>query len=99
MSDKELEVFGVDWEGLQDETLLHSLHRNYAHKEGSSTWLGQHGPPSNLNEVQVDPPSGLMTANEIQGMDMVLALIHCSSEEGDVVQLWHSALIYAQSLY
>ena len=99
MSDEELEVFGVDWEGLQDETLLRSLRRNYAHEEGSSTWLGRHGPPSNLNEVQVDPPSGLMTADEIQGMDMALASIRRSSEEGDVVQLWRSALIYVRTLY
>ncbi|KAJ3717149.1 hypothetical protein C8R42DRAFT_566798, partial [Lentinula raphanica] len=56
MSDAELEVFGVDWEGLQDETLLQSLRRNYAHEQGLNTWLGRSGPPEHLNEVRVDPP-------------------------------------------
>ncbi|KAJ3762574.1 hypothetical protein EV360DRAFT_92379 [Lentinula raphanica] len=53
MTDAELEVFGVDWEGLGDETLLQSLRRNYAHEQGSNTWLGQLGPPQQLNEVRL----------------------------------------------
>ncbi|KAJ3841308.1 hypothetical protein F5878DRAFT_650604 [Lentinula raphanica] len=57
MSDEELEVFGVDWEGLRDDDLLRSLRQNYVHEQGSNTWLGRHGPPERLNEVEVLPPS------------------------------------------
>ncbi|KAJ3868130.1 hypothetical protein EV359DRAFT_70730 [Lentinula novae-zelandiae] len=49
MTDEELEVFGLDWEGLRDEALLQSLRRNYSN-EGSSSWLGQRGPPPELNQ-------------------------------------------------
>lgn len=99
MSDEELEVFGVDWEGLQDETLLRALRRNYAHEEGSSTWHGRHGPPPNLNEVQVDPPSGIVTTDQIRSLDDALQHIPQSSEQVDVVNLWTTALAYVRTLY
>ncbi|KAJ3740707.1 hypothetical protein EV360DRAFT_57925, partial [Lentinula raphanica] len=51
--------FGLDWEPLEDNDLTQTLRGNYAHEEDASTWLGRHGPPPNLNEVQVDPPEGL----------------------------------------
>ncbi|KAJ3753686.1 hypothetical protein EV360DRAFT_96915 [Lentinula raphanica] len=50
MTHEELEVFGVDWEGLRDDALLSLLRRNYSH-EGSGSWLGQRGPPPELNRV------------------------------------------------
>ncbi|KAJ3965215.1 hypothetical protein EV361DRAFT_974035 [Lentinula raphanica] len=99
MTDAELEVFGVDWEGLRDNDLLRSLRRNYAHEEGSNTWLGRGGPPEHLNEVRVDPPSGLMTAHEIQPLDVLLLTFPCRYNETDVVNIWHSALVYTRTLY
>ncbi|KAE9396938.1 hypothetical protein BT96DRAFT_824073 [Gymnopus androsaceus JB14] len=99
MSDEELEVFGIDWEGLQDETLLRALRKNYVHEEGTSTWHGRHGPPPNLNEVQVDPPSSRLTAIQTQSLDGALHHIPRSSEEADVVCLWVTALAHARTLY
>ncbi|KAJ3755178.1 hypothetical protein EV360DRAFT_50223, partial [Lentinula raphanica] len=99
MSDAELEVFGVDWEGLQDEELLRTLRRNYAHEEGSNTWLGQRGPPAQLNEVQVDPPSGLMTAHEVQDLDNSISSITRIADESDAVNLWRTALVHSRSVY
>ncbi|KAJ3826433.1 hypothetical protein F5880DRAFT_1476277 [Lentinula raphanica] len=96
MNNEELEMFGVDWEGLRDEDLLSSLRQNYAHEQGHNTWLGQHGPPERLNSVEVEPPSGSMTADEVQLMDEALRSITRSPNEGDVVNLWRSALIYAR---
>lgn len=94
MSDEELEVFGVDWEGLQDETLLQALHRNYAQEEGTSTWHGYHGPPPNLNHMQVDLPSGLLTADQIQSLNNALQHITQNSEQAGVVNLWVTAYVH-----
>ncbi|KAJ3976269.1 hypothetical protein EV361DRAFT_968846 [Lentinula raphanica] len=99
MSDQELEDFGVDCEDLQDEQLLRALRRNYAHEEGASTWLGRHGPPPILNEVQVDPPSGSMTTEDIQILEDLLRLIPRTAVEAHVVHLWCAALLYARARY
>ncbi|KAJ3976241.1 hypothetical protein EV361DRAFT_790771 [Lentinula raphanica] len=99
MTDEELEVFGVDWDGLQDNLLLDSLRSNYAHEEGTSTWLGRHGPPENLNEVQVDPPSGPLTMEEIQGLDILTGPTSNVFGEENIVQLWCTAIIYCHNLY
>ncbi|KAJ3755629.1 hypothetical protein EV360DRAFT_96085 [Lentinula raphanica] len=88
MTDAELEVFGVDWEGLRDNDLLRSLRRNYAHEEGSNTWLGRGGPPEHLNEVRVDPPSGLMTAHEIQPLDVLLLTFPTYSTNVTLFNIW-----------
>ncbi|KAJ3765411.1 hypothetical protein FB446DRAFT_655351 [Lentinula raphanica] len=99
MSDAELEVFGVDWEGFRDDQLLRALRQNYAHEEGINTWLGQSGPPEQLNEVQVEPPSGLMTSHEVEDLDNSLALIRRSANESDVMDLWRNALVHTRSVY
>ncbi|KAJ3827856.1 hypothetical protein F5880DRAFT_1473708 [Lentinula raphanica] len=101
MTDEELENFGIDWEGLQDDTLLQSLRRNYDHEEadGASTWLGRHGPPPTLNEVRVDPPTGLMTTEDVQALDESLWSINRTANEGDVVYLWSCALAFARGRY
>ncbi|KAJ3836495.1 hypothetical protein F5878DRAFT_688908, partial [Lentinula raphanica] len=99
MSDQELEVFGIDWEALQDEDLLQSLRHNYAHEEGASTWLGRHGPPPNLNEVQVDPPAGSMTTEDVQNLGYLLQNIPFTSNEAHVITLWCTALAIARAWY
>ncbi|KAJ3744567.1 hypothetical protein EV360DRAFT_57549 [Lentinula raphanica] len=100
MTDEELQVFGVDWEALQDETLLQSLRQNYAHEHERNTWLGQHGPPENLNEVQVEPPLGTMTTAEAQLMTEVLrSVTRTESEEVNVVNLWRAALVFARTIH
>lgn len=98
MSDDELEVFGVDWEGLQDETLLRALRRNYANEEGS-TWHGRQGPSPVLHEVRVDPPSGPLTTTQIRELDTVIQSIPRTSEQGDVMNLWVTALAHVRMLY
>ena len=38
-TEEELEVFSVDWEGLQDERLLHSQRTNNPDSEGWTSWI------------------------------------------------------------
>ncbi|KAJ3742284.1 hypothetical protein EV360DRAFT_57760 [Lentinula raphanica] len=99
MSDRELEDFGIDWEALEDEDLVQSLRGNYAHEEGASTWLGRHGPPLNLNEVQVDPPEGLMTIEDIEALESLLQQIPRTSVRDHVVDLWRTALTFVRAQY
>ena len=59
MTDKELEVFGIDREALCDQT-------NNTDAEGWTSWVGQIGPPANLSEVSVESPTGPMQSAEVQ---------------------------------
>ncbi|KAJ7036420.1 hypothetical protein C8F04DRAFT_954016, partial [Mycena alexandri] len=61
LSEEELEVYGVDWEGPHDDTLLHSQRENNAEETGWTSWLGRVGPPEHLNEVPVESPQGPFT--------------------------------------
>ncbi|KAJ7026741.1 hypothetical protein C8F04DRAFT_1238490 [Mycena alexandri] len=58
LSEEELEVYGVNWEGLHDDTLLQSQRENNAEETGWTSWLGRVGPPEHLNEVPVESPQG-----------------------------------------
>ncbi|KIK60693.1 hypothetical protein GYMLUDRAFT_59406 [Collybiopsis luxurians FD-317 M1] len=71
MTNEKLEVFGVDWEGLQDDDLLQSLWKNYSN-EGAGSWLGHNGPLSDLNEVSVNTPTGPLTQQQVDYLDTLL---------------------------
>lgn len=98
MTDKELEVFGVDWEGLQDETLLRTLRSHYT-DEGSGSWLGRRGPPPDLNEVAVNPPSVLLSHGQVNFLDQQLQHHIRLPREQEVIQLWIDALALATTMY
>ncbi|KAJ3927263.1 MAG: hypothetical protein NXY57DRAFT_904237, partial [Lentinula lateritia] len=98
MTDEELEVFGVDWEGLQDETLLRNLRMHYSH-EGSGSWLGHRGSPPDLNEVAVSPPSALLTQEQVIFLNQQLQHHVRLPREQEVIQLWIDALVIAKTMY
>ncbi|KAJ8082945.1 hypothetical protein PM082_008804 [Marasmius tenuissimus] len=97
LSDEDLEVFGVDWEGLHDDVLLDALRSNYSN-EGATSWIGQRGPPPDLNEVYVEPPSSSVTEDEARAIMQHVAHLPKSSRKEDVSQRWTSALIFARRL-
>ncbi|KAJ4483018.1 hypothetical protein C8J55DRAFT_535627 [Lentinula edodes] len=99
MTDEELEIFGVDWEGLQDEVLLRALRQNYAPNEGSGSWLGGRGPPPDLNTVIVDPPSTLLNPEQLAFLDQQVQNHLRLPHELEVVQLWIDALAIAKTMY
>ena len=68
MSDEDIEVYGVNWEGLYDDELLCLQRQNNSPREGSTSWIGQMG-PQHLNEVPVHTPSsGALTSDELVGL-------------------------------
>jgi hypothetical protein len=99
MSEEELEVFGVDWEGLQDDTILQSRESNNPTDEDSGSWLGRSGPPDNLNEVPVEPPSGVFSQDEILHIDTALQHFAGAVDDADVVESWVQALALAQVVH
>jgi hypothetical protein len=98
LTDEELEVYGVDWEGLQDEQLLRSQRANNSMQEGWSSWIGRTGPPENLNDVTVDSPSGLLSPHEVDALDQALPWMGVG-QQADVIDLWNHRLGYARAMY
>ncbi len=56
MDQDELEVYGIDWEALQEDDIRQSQLNNNGIQEGGSSWIGNVGPPADLNEVLVLSP-------------------------------------------
>lgn len=56
MGDEELEVYGVDWEALRDDSVRAMHAANNPITEGWTSWIGRSGPPEHLNEVVLEAP-------------------------------------------
>lgn len=100
MTDEELEVYGVDWEGLHDDRLLRSQQRNNSTSEGWSSWVGRTGPPEHLNEVPLHSPTSIaLTANDAEGISQMFdGSLSYSANDNDRISLWLHALGYARSV-
>lgn len=98
MSIEELEVYGIDWEGLQDDQVLYSRQQNNAIDEDGSSWVGQTGPPPHLNEVRVDPPAAAIDADQLGQLLLEAIGDEPINNEESRVQLWVNALAYARML-
>ncbi|KAJ7164370.1 hypothetical protein C8R46DRAFT_1163782 [Mycena filopes] len=98
LGDDELEVFGIDWQGLRDGAILDSQRQNNPTTEGSSSWVGRVGPPPDLSEVIVDPPAGTLSGDEVDGLRVAVADLMGSADEGDIIVLWTQALDYVRVL-
>ena len=99
LGEEELEVYGVDWEGLHDEQLLRSQRANNHMSEGWNSWIGHIGPPNNLNEVSVNPPVGSLLPHEVIALDQTLQTWMGSPNDTDIIALWTHALVYVQAMY
>ena len=99
LTKEELEVYGVDWERLQDEQLLHSQRGNNSTSEGWNSWIGHVGPPDHLNEVSVDPPVSSLFPGEVDALDQVLETWMHTPVDGDIIALWTHGLAYVQLMH
>lgn len=97
LSEEELEVHGVDWEALQDATVLESQRNNNSQHEEWVSWVGRTGPPARLNEVLVNAPSGpSLQQRELEAFNQTLAPWMNSGEATDIVTLWTQGLACAR---
>jgi hypothetical protein len=99
LSEEELEVYGIDWQGLHDDNLLQSQAQNNSTAEGSSSWIGRTGPPPDLSQVHVQPPPGTLTEEEVADLYNSFAHLIGSAEDTDIFSLWNQALAYVRVLY
>ncbi|KAJ7714981.1 hypothetical protein B0H16DRAFT_1340317, partial [Mycena metata] len=97
MDEEELEVYGINWAGLRNDTLLESQQANNPTSEGATSWVGRVGPPplSDLSNVVVEPPPGLLQEGE--EVDLYNAV--GSAQDEDCIAVWTHALAHARYLH
>ncbi|KAJ3513257.1 hypothetical protein NLJ89_g3052 [Agrocybe chaxingu] len=98
MSREELEVYGIDWEGLRNDRLLESRQVNNGIEEGVTSWVGESGPPARLNEVIVDSPDNPLTDEALTWLNAEIAPWMGGTDDDSRILLWAHALAAAQSL-
>lgn len=98
MSPEELEVYGVDWEALRDDRLLHSQQINNEIHEEATSWVGQRGPPADLNEVRVDSPPTPIDEEGCLWLRERLAQWLGRADDNSVISAWSYGLAYARQL-
>lgn len=94
MSPEELEVYGVDWEGLQDDRLLQSQRNNNSIQEPAMSWIGRDGPPENLNEVPLDDPELPLTYEECVQLEERVAFWVNRADDNSVILAWSHGLAF-----
>lgn len=98
MSPEELEVYGVDWEALREDRLLHSRQVNNGSNEEETSWIGQTGPPCNLNEVRVDSPPTPLADDVGVWLEERLSQWLGQADDNSVVSAWSYGLAYARQV-
>ena len=97
--EEELEIYGIDWQGLRDDGVLHSQAQNNSHAEGSSSWVGRTGPPPDLGHVTVQPPMGTLTEEEVDNLYNAFSHLIGRAEDTNIILLWTQALAHVRVLY
>lgn len=67
--------------------------------EAAGSWLGQNSPPENLNRIDVEPPRGMFTDEEILAIDNGLLPLLGAIGDDEVAVLWTEALALAHSFH
>ena len=99
ITEEEMEVYGVDWEGLNHDRLLQSQRENNHIQEGLSSWIGQTGPPQHLNEVPVyTQSSDALTSEELLGFSDTVRPWYGLPDNKSKLIAWSQGLGYARAV-
>lgn len=98
MTEAELEVYGIDWRGLQDEQVLQSQAANNSSDEGWSSWIGRIGPPAHLSDIPVESPEGFLSPQELMSLNAILEPLQASSAHDDLVTMWTAGLVFLNTI-
>ncbi|KAJ7572202.1 hypothetical protein C8J56DRAFT_1009167 [Mycena floridula] len=90
LSDDELEVYGLDWDALQDTSLLHAQASNNPETEELTSWL---------NEVIVDAPETIVLDADVAGLDAAVEPFIGQPDNASVVSAWLAGLTYCRNVY
>ncbi|KAJ7578324.1 hypothetical protein C8J56DRAFT_797974, partial [Mycena floridula] len=100
LTDEELETYGIDWEAFNDDRIRHHQNTHIPSNEASTSWIGQSGPPPNLNQVIVDPPAvAVFEQTVIHRLDELVSPWVGSNEVHNVTSAWVNALTFLRVLY
>jgi hypothetical protein len=99
MLEEELEVFGVDWEGLEDERLLESQRNNNIAAEEATSWVGRVGPPENLGGVTLDSPEVPLQADQLTLLYEAVRPWMGSPERTSIILAWSTGMASARLIY
>ena len=88
LSTEELEVYGVDWEGLCNDELLQAWRQNNPVDKDGSSWAGQSGPLANLNKLSVESPTGDLMQHKISPLDRVVEGWYKFVNDTSRISLW-----------
>ena len=99
MDHDELEVYGIDWEALQDDDIRQSQLNNNGIQEGGTSWIGNVGPPADLNEVLVISPTSPFNTEEVEQIIYRSVEQWLGQMDDDSVSLaWLHALSFARQI-
>ncbi|TFY51120.1 hypothetical protein EVJ58_g10727 [Rhodofomes roseus] len=102
LSAEELEVYGVDWEALREEQVLHSHHANNTHDGGLTSWIGRTGPPEHLNEVDVqavEEPALTHLAGALAELQGIIQPWAGHADRESLALRWVNSLVFLQTRY
>ena len=99
LTDEELEVYGVDWEALQNERILRSAQQNGQSDTGSASWIRQVGPPSNLSEVPLFPPNTPSITDTSDFDTLMITWIAAQGQSATISTIWVYGLAIARTIY
>lgn len=98
MSNDELEIYGVDWEALQDDQILESVNRGInTIGEENTSWVGQVGPPARLSEVLLDSPENPLTVEESTELHNEVGHLLGNGSDEEIITTWVRALAVVRS--
>jgi hypothetical protein len=98
LTEEEIEVYGVDWAALQDDHILRSV-RACSSDEGSTSWIGNTGPPSNLNEVSLNAPTIFEMFNMAAFDWEMNRWVESQTEQVTITSIWIHALALVHTMY
>ena len=99
LNPEELEVYGVNWEVLENEQILVSRDTNNDRSENWTSWIDQDGQSPHLNEVIVEPPQGPLSEEEVQHIDNTVSPYVDQADTESRFQMWYQALALARDLH
>ena len=99
MSQEELELYGVDWEGLEDEQTLESREANNLEESGFGSWIGRTGPPEALSGVELEEPLNGEELETVVDLEERLTELLDRVDRFDVYNVWHQALVLSRSIH
>ncbi|KAJ7574991.1 hypothetical protein C8J56DRAFT_1007785 [Mycena floridula] len=99
LTEEELEVFGIDWDSLNDDSVRQSQLQNNPQSEEASSWLGWTGPPENLNEILVESPETVFEDQHTDGLDAAVHEWMGRNNRHSMAAAWSHGLAYACYVY